>query len=316
MASVNPYQALGVSATATADEIRSAFRKLAKKFHPDLNPGNKEAERRFKEANAAYEIIGDADKRGKFDRGEIDASGAPIQQKPSFEEGNWNQDAGSQRYYYQTQQDGGRYSSAFEGIDPDFFEHLFGGQQFRGTRPPVDKHYRLEVDFKDAILGAEREIILPGGKKLKLKIPPGIESGKTLRLKGVETEHAADAPRGDTYVEITVKPSPLFARDKSDITLELPITIDEAVLGGEVRVPTLENAVVLKVPKGANTGTKLRIKGKGVGTPNSKNRGDLIVTLKVVMPKTIDPDLEKSMKAWRDSHSYNPRETLEREGGI
>lgn len=307
------YKVLGVKSSATNDEIRAAYRKLAKKYHPDLNPGNPEAEKRFKSINAANDILGDPKKREKFDRGEIDETGA---EKPRYE--NFQQTASGGRsggpFYYETQRDGGRYSSAFEGFGSDFFEELLKG---RGASPrlPTDEHYLLEVDFKSAALGSEQEMVLPTGKSVKVHIPPGFESGKKLRLKGLATSAAPGQEPGDVYIEIRVRPSKIFSREGKNLLLELPVTLSEAILGGEVRVPTLEKAIMLKVPAGSNTGTKLKAKGKGIGAVKESERGDLLVTLKVVMPTVIDNELKEAIQKWSGTHSYNPREALDKEGG-
>lgn len=310
--SADPYRILGVPLSASAEEIRDAYRKLAKKYHPDLNPGNKEAEKKFREINNANELLSDPEKKAKFDRGEIDASGAPVYPQSGYDEA-------SQRgpYYYETQQDGGRYASAFEGFGPELFEELFrrqgkqGAQQFQQP----DEHYKLEVDFKTSILGAEQDMVLPTGRTIKVRIPAGVESGKRLRLKGMAGGPKGSAHPGDVYIEIRVRPSGLFSRSGKNLNIEIPITIYEAVLGGDILIPTLEKPIMLKIPKGSNTGTKLKVKGKGVGAPKESDRGDLLVTLKVVMPPTIDNELEEAIRTWNRSHSYNPRAHLEKEGG-
>lgn len=278
--SVDPYSVLGVSKTASADEIKNAYRGLAKKLHPDLNPGNKEAEKRFKEVSSAYEILGDQEKRAKFDRGETE--------NPE----------GAQRgpFYYETQQGGGRYSHSF---DEDLFRNF--GDIFRGE----DREYEMSIDLADAVLGGEREITLPDGRKLRLKIPPGIESGRKLRFRGQGGPPVGDAPPGDAYVKIHVRTHPGFDRNGSDLESELAISLTEAVLGGEVRVPTIDGAVLLKIPPGSNTGSKLRVRGKGI--PHGGARGDQIVSLKVVLPDQIDPELENAIRNWSERHTYDPR---------
>ena len=305
---MNPYTVLAVEKNASAQDIQAAFRKLAKKHHPDLNPGNKKAEQRFKEINSANEILGDPVKRAKYDRGEIDESGAA--QRPQQEESHYRGGPS----FYETQQEGGRYASSFGEIDPEFLKNLFGGRGAHSSPTSgVDSHYLLDVEFRDAALGAHREITLPGGRILKVQIPAGIESGKKLRLKGLGEEGEQGAPRGDALVEIRVKPSRIFSRVDNNVLLELPITLQEAVLGGEVKTPTLEGAVKLKVPPGSNTGSKLRIQGKGIGDPKTKTRGDLIVSLKIVMPPQIDNELSEAIAKWSKAHAYDPRAELEKE---
>jgi DnaJ-class molecular chaperone len=303
----NPYEVLGVEKTATQDQIKSAYRKLAKKFHPDLNPGNDKAEEKFKEINMANDLVGDPTMRAKFDNGEIDASGAP-KAPPGYGYGGGRQGP----FYHETQADGGRYSSGFDGADTDFFESIFRNSRRPKNFAGEDRNYRLEVDFRDAALGAEREITLPGGKKLSVKIPAGIETGKKLRFKGLGEPGVGTGPAGDAYVEISVRPSKVYQREGKNLLIEVPIGIHEAVLGAEIRVPTLDTAVMLKIPVGASTGTKLRVRGKGVGAIGVADRGDMIVTLKVVLPPTVDTDLQTAMEAWSKAHPYNPREEFEK----
>lgn len=302
----DPYQSLGLSKSATQDEIKNAYRKLAKKFHPDLNPGNKQAEAKFKEISSAYDAIETPEKREKFDRGET--------MEQEQERARQYASRGGPSSYYNTQQDGGRYSYNFGDDESggDIFENLFGrgGRQSRRRAPedyPGEDHlYRMEVEFKDSVLGAEREITLPTGKKLQVKIPAGVESGTKLRLKGLGDPGIGKGRPGDALVEIHVKDQSGFKRVGQDIEVELPLSFIEALVGAEVPVPTVEGAVMLKVPQGVSTGSKLRIRGKGIGSP-SKERGDQIAVIKIVMPKVVDSELQASVKAWGDKFSYNPR---------
>jgi DnaJ-class molecular chaperone len=318
MADPNPYQTLGVSQTATQEEIKDAYRALAKKYHPDLNPGNKQAERKFKEINAAYERVGTPEARTKFDRGETEA--------PFGTGGAGQGPFGAGRrgpFYYETQQNGGRYSTHFsEGFDfgnEDFFESLFreaqAGRASRAGRSTAhgpahgqDELYRMEVDFKDAMLGAERDITLHSGKTLRIKIPPGIESGKRLRFRGQGGPAPQGGSPGDAYIEVQVRPSALFRRsaeNNKNIEVEVPIGMADAVLGGEIEVPTLDGSVMLRVPSGVSSGAKLRVRGKGVPTADreSTERGDEIVILKIVLPREIDPELREFMSQWRKKGS-------------
>jgi DnaJ-class molecular chaperone len=275
---MNPYQALGVTAGATQDEIKNAYRKLAKRYHPDLNPGSKEAEKRFKEINSAYEQIGSAENRAKFDRGEM------------------NEEAGRGPFYHQTQESGGRYSYSFEGMDDDlfssFFEGIGGARAQAHARPRPHVTYRLDIEFKDAVLGEETEISLPEGKRLRVKIPPGVDTGTTLRL-------------GDVLVELHVRPSPLFKRDGNDLELELPISVPESLLGAEVRTPTLEGSILMRIPPGASSGQKLRVAGKGVHAKGA--RGDLYVLLKIVGPRSTDADFKEAVASWARREPYDAR---------
>jgi DnaJ-class molecular chaperone len=295
----NPYEVLGVPKTATQDEIKKAYRELAKKHHPDLNPGNKAAEGRFKDLNLAYEILGDADARAKYDRGESEE-----QQREAAER---------RQSYYQSQQAGGRYAHAFEGEGEDFFENLFRGAGFgAGSRAArsaeergEDHLYQLEVDFKDAALGARREVTLPDGKKLSVSIPAGAETGTRLKFQGQGGPGMGKGAPGDAFVELTVRPLAGFTRSGTTIETELPVSFQEALLGAEVKVTTLEGPVTLKIRPGVSTGTRLGIRGKGAGS--GPERGYHIVTLKVVLPEKPDPALQDAVRAWQGKFDYHPR---------
>jgi DnaJ-class molecular chaperone len=284
----DPYQTLGVKKDASQEDIQKAYRRLAKKLHPDLNPGNKKAEEEFKNVSSAYDLLGDADKRARFDRGEIDDSGA---ERPQH------------RYYREFADAGGNpYRSAsgfsdFEGAD-DILSEIFG----RGGRGNIrmrgaDVHYRLELDFMDAINGGKKQITLPDGSMLDVAIPPGTRDGQVLRLRGKGRPGLGGGSAGDALVEITVHPHPVFARKGDDIHVELPISLRDAVLGGKVKVPTPAGPVTMTVPKWANTGTVLRIKEKGVPRSNG-SRGDEYVTLMITLPAKPDPKLEKFIASW------------------
>ena len=300
----DPYTVLGVKKTASQEDIRKAYRDLAKKLHPDLNPGDKAAEERFKKVATAYDIVGDPDKRGQFDRGEIDASGA---ERPDQQFYRNNADAdGSGRYHR---------SAGFEDLGDvsDIFADLFGrrGSQTSGARGTIrmrgqDVQYHLEVDFLDAAKGAKRRIAMPDAKALDIAIPAGTRDGGILRLKGKGGSGLGGGPAGDAFIEIAVRPHPVFRREGNDILIELPITLDEAVLGGKVEVATLSGRVNLTVPKGSSSGDVLRLKGKGIAPPGG-TAGDQRVVLKVVMPKEIDGELAEFVKTWRQTHAYNPR---------
>lgn len=303
----DPYSVLGVAKTAKQEDITKAYRKLAKKLHPDLNPGDKAAEEKFKQITAAYDIIGDEEKRGRYDRGEIDASG---QERPQ------------QRYYreYAGGEEGARYRSTagYEDIGAfsDLFGDLFGerggmrgaagGRRFsmRGQ----DAQYRLDVGFLDAVNGTKTRITLPDGGTLDVTIPPGVTDGQVLRLKGKGNPGMGEGEPGDALIEIAVRPHPVFKREGDDIVVEVPITFDEAVLGGKVEVPTVTGRVSVTVPPGANNGQTLRLKGRGV--KRGTKAGDQLVKLSVVMPERIDDELKSFAEKWRESHRYDPRGKL------
>ncbi len=298
----SPYQILGVKETATQDEIKKAYRALAKKHHPDLNPGNKQNEIKFKEIAHAYDLIGTPDARAKFDRGETDESHA----------GQGTQDKRKQwSSFYDSQQNSRSHSRSFADTfgDEDFFENLFRGGKggFRRERnmENEDTHYQMEVSFKDSIIGAEKVITLANGKSLKIKIPKGVTSGTKLRFKGQGQSDLENIPPGDAYVQIIVLPLEGYERNGLDIETELPISFIEALVGTEIEVHTMYGPVMLKIPPGVSTGSKLRIKGKGVET--NEGIGNHIVKLKIVTPKEVTPELQKAIKSWQGKFDYNPR---------
>ncbi len=314
MALRNPYEVLDVKPDASEAEIRATYRKLAKKFHPDLNPGNKQAEARFKEISAAYDIVGDKEKRARFDRGEIDASGTERPPNPY----------GDYRHYAEADA-GERYrGSGFRGAEnmsQEDLEDLFSffGSAARGGRAGdggerqfrmrgEDRLYRLQVEFLDAINGGQKRLDLPGGKTLDVRIPAGLRDGQILRLSGQGDPGIGGGPPGDALIEVHVEPHPLFRREGDDIHMELPVTIAEAVLGARVAVPTVDGSVTMSIPADSNAGRVLRLKGKGAPKPGLKGeRGDQYVALKIVLPEPADPELTAFLKNWGPSHRYDPR---------
>ena len=289
----NPYETLNLKPEATQEEIKNAYRALAKKLHPDLNPGNHAGEKKFKEVNAAYELIGTKDARAKYDRSEVEAK-AEARARAEHP------------YYHQTQYQAqgdntgrtGRYSQSFQGADADLFSSIFGNQR---QRPQTDEHYTMQVDFKDSILGGEKEFSLPNGRRLKVKIPPGIQTGKKLKFAGL----ASGSLEGDVYIEIKVNSSPLFVRNGNDLEIEMRISAIESLLGVEIKVPTLEGSVLLNIPPFVSSGQKIRMAGKGV-----PGMGDQFIILKIVNSKnlSLDPDLKVAVLEWSKRHPFNPRE--------
>jgi DnaJ-class molecular chaperone len=298
----DPYQVLGVKKDASQDAIQKAYRRLAKKLHPDLNPGNKQAEEQFKEISAAYDLVGDPAKRARFDRGEIDASGA---ERPRQ---NFYRDFGEGGASHPYASDSG--FADFANGD-DILSEIFGRQGRANIRMRgQDVHYRLALDFLDAINGAKKQLTLPDGSVLDVAIPPGTRDGQILRLRGKGRPGLGGGPPGDALIEVEVQPHRIFTRKGDDIHVEYPISLSEAVLGGKVRVPTPTGEVTMTVPKWANTGTVLRLKGKGAPRPDG-SRGDEYVTLKVVLPDKPDPELEKFVAQWRPAKSQGARQTTE-----
>lgn len=294
----DPYKVLGVSKSASADEIKAAYRKLAKKLHPDLNPGDADVERRFKEVSQAYGIVGDPEKRKRFDRGEIDASGQET--APAG--------AGSGFYRnYAGSREGAKYSRFEFGPDvdiQDIFSDLFGQ---RAPRRGADVSYSIKVSFLEAALGAKKRIRLADGKTLDLTVKPGTEDGQTLRLKSQGQAGGGRGPAGDALVRVQVSPHRFFVRRDRDIHLELPITLKEAVLGASVMVPTIHGKVALKVPAGANSGQTLRLRGKGLPAGGGQPAGDQLVKLTVVLPDKPDPALKTFVEGWSAADKQDPR---------
>jgi DnaJ-class molecular chaperone len=298
----DPYETLGVKKDASAADIQKAYRRLAKKLHPDLNPGNKKAEEDFKNVSAAYSLLSDPDKRARFDGGEIDASGA---ERPR------------QRYYrdFAGEDAANPYTSDagfadFADMDDVLSDIL--GRRGRGNlrMRGADVHYRLELDLLGAVNGAKRQVTLPEGAVLEVSIPPGTTDGQILRLRGKGRPGLGGGAPGDALVEIAVREHPVFTRKGDDIHVALPIALHEAVLGAKIKVPTPTGSVTMTVPKWANTGTVLRLRGKGVHRPDGGS-GDEYVTLKVVLPEKPDPELEKFVAQWRPAAADNPRQAME-----
>src|SRR5262249_55969228 len=302
----NLYETLGVAPNASQDDIRKAFRKAAKETHPDLNPGKPEAERRFKEINAAYDIIGDADKRKLYDAGEIDETGAERQPERRFYREYAEADPNT-RYGRRAASDGGR-GSRDADFDYDVFADLFRGRAEGGDirMPPRDVRYVLAIDFLDAVNGTHKVVAMPDGKTLDITIPAGIDDARVLRLRG-QGLPGSDGKPGDAYVEISVRPHAGFRREGDDILSTLPVSLGEALKRASVDVETVDGPVDVKVPKGAKEGTKLRLRGKGVPRDKAGGRGDQLVEIHIVSPEGADEALAQFMAEWEKTHPQNPR---------
>jgi DnaJ-class molecular chaperone len=319
----DPYEVLGVQRGASAAAIKSAYRKLAKKHHPDSNKNDPKAAERFSELNSANEIIGDEAKRKQFDRGEIDAEGKPRFQ--GFPGGDPRGRAGAAGGGFESHTfrtgggPGGMGGAGFE----DILNSMFGGGAARGgaragrSSPfefdtggiglDLDLSVAMTVSLEEAVKGGEKRVRLPNGKELNVKIPAGVVAGQQIRLKG-QGETAHGHPPGDLLITVSIATHPFFKVDGSDLRVDLPITLYEAVLGGKVRVPTLGSAVELSIPKNTSSGRTFRLKGKGLPKPGGA--GDLYVTTRIILPDGNDAELEALMQKWRDGHPYNPRSDL------
>jgi DnaJ-class molecular chaperone len=320
----DPYEVLGVPRGASAAAIKSAYRKLAKKHHPDSNKNDPKAAARFSEINTANEILGDEEKRKQFDRGEIDAEGKPrFQGFPGGGAGAGGRagPGGFESYTFRSGSAGpGGFGGGAGGFE-DILNSMFGGAQRaarQGGGSPfefdtggigldLDLNVSMTVSLEEAVKGAEKRVRLPSGKELNVKVPAGVTSGQQIRLKG-QGESAPGHRPGDLLITVTIAPHPFFKVDGSDLRVDLPITLYEAVLGGKVRVPTLGSAVELSIPKNTSSGRIFRLKGKGL--PKGGASGDLFVTTRIILPDGNNAELEALMEKWRDTHPYNPRSDI------
>ena len=359
----DPYSVLGLSRNAGEDEVKHAFRRLAKRFHPDTPEGASDKGRRFKDLSIAYEILGDAKKRQAYDRGEIDAHGNPRagyrappdpqpDPEPNFSAGQaqrtGNRASGTRSNYGAAPQGspsagasaarethkedpGSPFRSAFERAFggtvggtgsstesrtssksesrvEDLFAEFFGDQT-ETSRPPGEGQFDLQITFEEAVLGGTRRVKLPNGKRFDVRIPIGVKDGHTIRLSGSSLQ----GETGEAAVVITVEPHPYFRREGSDILLNLPITLAEAVHGAKVNVPTLHGAVAMTIPGGSSSGQVLRLKGKGVPAHTIHAAGDQLVTIQIVLPETVDSEMFEMVKQWEARHPCDPRKKL---GGV
>jgi DnaJ-class molecular chaperone len=328
----DPYEVLGVSRTASAAEVKSAFRKLAKKLHPDANKSDPKAASRFAELNAAYEIVGEADKRKAFDNGEIDAEGKPrFRGFEGFGAGagggpGFAQDGNFESFHFGPegfQRSTGRGRGGGEGRGgaggfEDILKEMFSGGGRGGRRGSApfepqdfdgggaDVTGAVTISLPDAAKGVSVRVRLPTGKDVDAKIPAGLTSGQQIRLKGQGMPGPNGA--GDALITVTIAAHPVFTLDGTDVRLDLPVTLYEAVLGAKVRVPTLDNPVDITIPPGTSSGRTFRLKGKGF--PAKEGKGDLLATVQIVLPEKGDAELEALMKKWQGDKPYDPRKDM------
>jgi DnaJ-class molecular chaperone len=308
----DPYLELGVSRTASAAEIRKAFHKLAKQHHPDANKGDKKSEEKFKQVSAAFDILGDADKRKKFDAGEIDADGRETMRGGFGGGGNpFGAGFGGR---------GGGFRSSGGGEGPeidlnDLFGDILGRNRGAGAgaggfggggfaAKGADVRARLDIDLEEAIKGGKKRVAFSDGRTIDVTIPAGAQEGQTLRLKGQGSPGRGG--QGDALIELAIKPHPIYRPENGALVMDLPVSVPDAVLGGKVEAPTPDGPVTLTVPKGSNTGAKLRLKGRGLSDAKG-HRGDLFARLVVTLPETPDAELEKFAETWREKRPYAPK---------
>jgi DnaJ-class molecular chaperone len=297
----DPYAVLGVARGASDEEVKRAYRKLAKTLHPDLNPGKRATEQQFKEVAAAYDLLSDPAKRARYDRGEIDADGNE-RMRGFHHAGGFARGANGRA--------GARGAAGFAGFDDLINEflnrrqrgaaHGAGQSSNQAGAEPEPAILPFKISFLEAARGGKRRLNLADGRTIEVAIPPGIATGQRLRLKANE---------GDTYLEIAVEPHALFTRKESDVHIEVPVTLVEAVLGATITVPTIHGAVSVKVPAGSNSGSMLRLKGKGIATKSAT--GDQYVRLRVALPDPPDPELVRFLERWQAHHGYDVRGKLD-----
>ena len=314
----DPYQVLGVAKSASEAEIKKAFRSLAKKHHPDTHAGDEAAKKRFQEISAAYDIVGDKDKRAKFDAGEIDESGNPRGFDPRAGGFRANPfgfggapgggaSGGGDREFHFSWDDRADNAQGFSA--EDIFSEMMGGSRGRGraNRPARGEDFAVAItaSFAESVVGGTRRIVLTNGEQIDVKIPPGLKDGQQIRVKGRGGAGRNGGPSGDVLIQVTVAPHPYLTRDGNDLRMDLPVTLKEAVLGAKVPVPTLSGTVNLSIPANSNSGAVLRLKGKGVPAHGSEAAGDLYVRLVVALPDRPDPALKSFVEGWQSN--FDPR---------
>lgn len=305
----DPYQVLGVPKSASEADIKKAFRTLAKKHHPDKHAGDATAQKKFQEISAAYDILGDKDKRAQFDAGAIgnDGNARGFDPRGGFRQGNpFGGGGGNRDFHFSFDDAAGGGGSSFE----DIFASMMGGGGRRQTRPMPGQDFTaaVTVSLAEAVAGGTRRVGVANGEQIDVKIPAGVKDGQTVRLKGRGGAGRNGGPNGDVLLQVSVAPHPFISRDGNDLRMDLPVTLKEAVAGGKVPVPTLTGTLALSVPPGSNTGSTLRLKGKGVPGHGGDAAGDLYVRLVVTLPDQPDPALKAFVEGW--DTGYDPRAKL------
>ena len=308
----DPYQILGVAKSASEAEIKKAFRNLAKKHHPDTHAGDESAKKRFQEISAAYDILGDKDKRAKFDAGEIDASGNPRGFDPragGFHGGPFGfggAPGGGEREFHFSWDDRGDGAQSFSA--EDIFSELMGGRgRSRANRPARGEDFAVAItaSFGESVMGGTRRIVLANGEQIDVKIPAGLKDAQQIRVKGRGGAGRNGGPNGDVLIQVTVAPHPFMSREGNDLRMDLPVTLKEAVLGAKVPVPTLGGTLNLSIPANSNSGAVLRLKSKGVPAHGGQPAGDLYVRLVVALPDRPDAALKSFVEGWQSN--FDPR---------
>jgi DnaJ-class molecular chaperone len=313
MAKKDYYEALGLSRGASSDEIKKAYRKLARKYHPDMNPGDPSAEDKFKAISEAYEVLTDPEKKKMYDQFG-DAAFSPG--------GGPGGGPGTRTWTWQSGQ------TPFEGFDSfgggtsdqygsfsDIFSELFGARHSTTRRPRAgeDLSYTMEIDFMEAVGGVTKAITLrtqTGTEHLTVTIPAGVNEGSRVRLKGKGGPGTAGGPSGDLYIITKLRPHPFFTRVEDDIYVDIPVTITEAALGAQVNIPTVDGPTRLTVPEGTQGGQRLRLRGKGVPHLKGAGRGDMYAVIKIVVPKKISDSSKKLLRDFDGQNPFNPRAEL------
>ena len=301
---MDPYQVLGIAHNASQVEIKMAYRKLAKRLHPDFHPEDIHASEKFKDISRAYHILGDRAMRRKYDCGEIDALGNKSAQKkenyrsPNLDPSTRKRSNSFEAFNLRKFGSGNIFSPFFNARHKDYN----GEKKNQGS----NRLYSMQITFFESVKGGSRRLTLSGNRTVDVIIPAGIETGQSVRLKGQGKPSKLGGPNGDALIEIRVAPHPIFVRKGVDIFVNLPVTLSEAIIGGRVQVPTIDGPVTIRIPKGSNTGSKLRLKGKGILNGNTGRRGDQHLSILIVLPENIDSELEAFALGWRYAN-YNVR---------